>query len=258
MTGRIVADWPQIARRLAHASCLAVLTDFDGTLTPIRRRPHMVRPSSRVRRALAALAARGHVVGVVSGRAIDDLQRRVAVAGLWYAGNHGFFLKSPGGRSLQLVRPTEHAAVVRAERDLRRLLRSVPGVWLEVKPASVAVHHRGAPKSSHLAAARAIRRVARQSPSLRVLQGKCVLELLPRTSVDKAVAVRAILETERARRATPDLAAVFIGDDVTDEPVFGLRLSLSVVVGRRHSGARYRLRSPAAVVKLLERLVALP
>jgi trehalose-phosphatase len=254
MTGRIAADWPHIARRLARAGRIAVLTDFDGTLAPLRRRPHMVQPSGRVRRALAALAAGGHVVGVVSGRAIDDLRRRVGVKGLWYSGNHGFFLRSPGGTSLKLVRPVEHAAVARAARELLRRLRRVPGVWLEEKPASVAVHYRGAPPLSHRIVARVVRRVARRTPSLRLLAGKCVWELLPRTPVDKAAAVQVILDIERRRNGGHDLSAVFIGDDVTDEPVFGLRLMLSVVVGRRRSRAGYRLRSPGAVVKLLERL----
>jgi trehalose-6-phosphatase len=51
---------------------------------------------------------------------------------------------------------------------------------------------------------------------------------------------------------------VFIGDDMTDEPVFSLPLTLPVCVGRRQTAARYRLRSPADVVRLLERILALP
>jgi trehalose-phosphatase len=258
MTGRLAADWPHIARRLAHAKRLAVLTDFDGTLAPIHLRPDTVRPSRRVRRALAQLAARGHVVGIVSGRAIDDLRHRVDVPGLWYAGNHGFFLQSPGGTSLRLVRPVEHASVVRVARELGEQLSGVTGVRLEVKPASVAVHYRGAPVRSHRIATRVVRRVADRSAGLRLMAGKCVWELLPRTPVDKAVAVRAILHCERQRHHGDDLPTVFIGDDVTDEVVFQLPLGLPVSVGRRRTAARYRLRSPADVLRLLERIQALP
>jgi trehalose 6-phosphate phosphatase len=130
----------------------------------------------------------------------------------------------------------------------------VPGVRLEVKPASVAVHYRGAPPASHRAATRAARRVA-QADHLRLMAGKCVWELLPRVPVDKAVAVRTILDLER-RNGTP-LPAVFIGDDLTDEPVFSLPLTLPVCVGRRQTAARYRLRSPVDVVGLLERILSL-
>jgi trehalose-phosphatase len=70
MTGRLAADWPRLARRLRRAHRVAVLTDFDGTLAPIQHRPDTVKLSHRVRRALAELHARGHVVGIVRGRRI--------------------------------------------------------------------------------------------------------------------------------------------------------------------------------------------
>ena len=255
MTGRLAADWPLLARRLARAGRVAVLTDFDGTLAPIQHRPDTVKLSPRVRRALARLRARGHVVGIVSGRRIDDLRRRVGLPGLWYAGNHGFFLRSPRGTSLTLLRREQHSGVSRIARELARALRGVAGVRLEVKPASVAVHYRGAPPASHRAATRAARRVAHRIGDLRLMAGKCVWELLPRAPVDKAVAVRTILESER--RPGRPLPTVFIGDDLTDEPVFGLPLTLGVCVGRRQTSACYRLRSPADVVRLLERILAL-
>ncbi len=254
MTGRLAADWPQLARRLRRADRVAVLTDFDGTLAPIQHRPDTVKLSNRVRRALAELHARGHVVGIVSGRRIDDLRRRVGLSGLWYAGNHGFFMRSPHGTSLNLLHEEEHSDVPRIARALARGLRNVPGVRLEVKPASVAVHYRGAPPASHRAATRVAHRVA-QAGNLRLMSGKCVWELLPRAPVDKAVAVRTILDLER--RNGDALAVVFIGDDLTDEPVFSLPLTRPVCVGRGQSGARYRLRSPAEVVRLLERILSL-
>ena len=255
MTGRLAADWPHHARRQTRADRVAVLTDFDGTLAPIQDHPDNVRLSDRVRRALDQLRDRGHVVGIVSGRRIDDLRRRVGLSGLWYAGNHGFFMRSPRGTSLTLLHENEHSDVSRLARALARSLRSVPGVRLEVKPASVAVHYRGAPPASHRAATRAAYRVA-QAAGVRLLAGKCVWELLPRAPVDKAVAVRTILDLER-RRPGRNLAAVFIGDDMTDEPVFSLPLTLPVCVGRRQTAARYRLRSPADVVRLLERILSL-
>jgi alpha,alpha-trehalase len=254
MTGRLAADWPQLARRLRHAGRVAVLTDFDGTLAPIEHHPETVRLSDRVRRALARLRARGHVVGIVSGRQIGDLRRRVGLSGLWYAGNHGFFMRSPRGTSLTLLREEEHSGVGPLTRALAQALRGVPGVRLEVKPAGVAVHYRGAPPASHRAATRAARRVA-QADGLRIIGGKCVWELLPPAPVDKAVAVRTILELER--RNGRELPAVFIGDDLTDEPVFSLPLALPVCVGRRRTAARYRLRSPDEVMRLLERILSL-
>ncbi len=179
MIGRLAADWPRLAHRLARAGRVAVLTDFDGTLAPIHRHAAAVRLSGRVRRALARLAAGGHVVGVISGRPLVDLRRRVGVRGLWYAGDHGFFLRAPGGASLRLVRPAEIAAIAGVTRELRRVLAGVPGVTIEFKQASVAVHYRGAPPASHRAATRAVRRAVRSADRLRLMAGKCVWEILP-------------------------------------------------------------------------------
>ena len=154
-----------------------------------------------------------------------DLRRRVGVRGLWYAGDHGFFVRSPRGAALRLVRPAEIAAVTGVARELRRVLAGVPGVTVELKQASVAVHYRSADR-------------------LRLMAGKCVWEILPRVRVDKRVAVRAILDAERGHRPGRDLPVIFIGDDVTDEPVYTMRLTLSASVGRRRTRAVYRLRSP--------------
>ncbi len=257
MTGRLAAHWPHIAARLARAGRLAVLTDFDGTLAPIHRRKEAVELPASVRRTLERLRAAGHVVGIISGRALGDLRRRVGLPGLWYAGDHGFFLQSPGGAVRSLVRPPDRAEVLRAGRALKRRLVGVAGVSLEFKETSVAVHYRGARAASRRAARRAVGQVTRGRRRLRVLAGRKVLEILPRVPVDKAVAVRAILRAEKRRHPGP-LPAVFIGDDVTDEPVFALRLSLTVAVGRRPKGAAYRLRSPRGVANLLNAILAIP
>src|SRR3954470_12696710 len=62
--------WPDVARRLASADRLALFTDFDGTLPAIRRHASSVRLSIAVRARLAALARRGHLIGVISGRGL--------------------------------------------------------------------------------------------------------------------------------------------------------------------------------------------
>ena len=41
-------------------------------------------------------------MGVVSGRALDDVKRMVGVDGIYYAGNHGFEIEGPG---VKLTKP---------------------------------------------------------------------------------------------------------------------------------------------------------
>jgi trehalose-phosphatase len=257
MTRNALDAWGEISRRLARFRYLAIFADFDGTLAPIRTRASAVRLSGRARRALAALARQGHVVGIISGRALDDLRARVGLPGLWYVGDHGFLLRSPRGGTLQLVRRSERTAIARAARQLRASLQGVPGVTVEPKDAAIAVHYRNAPASSRIVAARVTRQLARAERGLRVMAGKCVWELVPLGTVDKALAVRLILQSER-RRHPGALLPIYIGDDTADERVFSTQAGLSIAVGPRPSAAaQYSLRSPAEVCRWLERLVAL-
>jgi len=247
--------WSSIGPRIARARRLGVFTDFDGTLTPIRRRASAVHLSKRARHALAELVASGQVVGVISGREIDDLRTRVGLDGIWYVGDHGFFLRSPRGGTLRLVRGSERAAVTRATRALRAALRSAPGIAIEPKGAGIAVHYRNAPASSRDMAARAVQHLSAPGSGFRLLAGKSVWEIVPDRLVDKAVALRTILQAER-RRHVGGILPIYVGDDVADERVFSTQPGLSIVVGgSRSTAARYRLRSPSEVCRLLEWLI---
>jgi len=247
--------WDEVERRVTRATRLAIFTDFDGTLVPIRRRADHVRMPARTRRLLAALVERGHVVGVVSGRAREDVERLVALPGLWYVGDHGFLLRAPGGRAAILASQRQRAEIAAITRELNRELRSVPDIRLEPKGATVAVHYRGASEKSRLVALHAVAAVVERHTHLRVMNGKKVWELLPASDVDKARIVRFILHWERRRAPRARWLAIYIGDDVTDEGVFVGWRGVSVSVGGpRSTGARYYVRSPADVGTFLRRL----
>jgi len=251
----LFASWDEVERRVAHATRLAIFTDFDGTLVPIHRRAEDVRLPSNTRRLLADLAERGHVLGIVSGRARDDVERLVALRGLWYVGDHGFLLRAPGGRSAILASHRQRTEIGTVTRELDRELRSVAGIRLECKDATLAVHYRGASTRSRAIAARAVSAVIRRHPRLRLMDGKKVWELLPAADVNKARVVRFILRWERRRAPAARWLAIYIGDDIADERVFAGWRGVSVAVGRlRPTGARYYVRSPAEVYAFLSRL----
>src|SRR3989304_1164883 len=75
---------------------LGLFLDYDGTLTPIVERPQLAALAQSRRGPLRALAARA-TVAVISGRDLPDLERRVAVEGICYAGSHGFDIAAPRG-----------------------------------------------------------------------------------------------------------------------------------------------------------------
>lgn len=258
MTRHLFSAWPLIARRVKTGSRLAIFTDFDGTLAPIRQRASHARLSGRVRRALEQLTADGHLVAVVSGRPLSDLQQRVGINGVWYAGSHGYFLRAPDGTELSLLRLEQRRLIVRVAHRLTMALRKFRGIEVEPKPGAIAVHFRAATPAMRRTVSDMVTLVAGISPGLRVFPGHMVWEILPAGPVDKYLAARFILRSALQHDGLGTNWPIYLGDDVSDEHVFARWTGISVRVSRRpKTAAKYFVRSPAEVADCLERLDAL-
>lgn len=253
--------WPRIASQL-HAARrrgrAAIFSDFDGTLALIVRHPKQARLPASTRRALRQLSSRpGVMLGVVSGRALADLRRRVRLQGLWYIGSHGEEWKGPTGRVHHRASAGLRQRIQKLCRVVRERMARCPGVYVECKPASVAVHYRNVRAAVAARARRAVKRILRELPSgFRLLEGKKVREILPPGNTSKGQAVRHVLAqlTAKAGRR-PRL--LYLGDDRTDETVFARlrRGDIGIHVGRsRRTRAGYRLDSPAEAGRFLQRL----
>jgi trehalose 6-phosphate phosphatase len=190
----------------------AVLCDLDGVLAPIVERPEASRLAPGAREVLERLRARMRLIGFVSGRALADLERIVALPGAAYAGNHGMELRLPGGPP-RLAREVERAgpAVAAFAASWPESRLAPHGVWLEDKGPTLAFHFRTAPDPD--AAERflheAVAPEARLA-GLAVTEGKRIVEVRAPVAIDKGTAVRALLAGSGVRRAA------YLGDDRTD------------------------------------------
>ncbi|WP_104525760.1 trehalose-phosphatase [Blastococcus atacamensis] len=222
---------------------LLVASDYDGVLARLRDDPSSAFPEPGIAEVLARLAAvDGVTVALVSGRGVEDLQRTSGLSGPFrWVGSHGAEYDGP------------LAGELAAQRDaLARLLEpevaATAGARLEVKPASVAVHVRQVPDRDAAAALLARARKLADS-SLTMKPGKEVLEIAV-TDADKGSALRRLVDDLGAA------AAIYLGDDVTDED--GFRAlgpdDVTVKVGDGDTVARHRVADSAAVVALLDRL----
>jgi trehalose 6-phosphate phosphatase len=182
-----------------------IFTDFDGTLSEIVDRPVDARPVLGAEGILDELARRFAVVGVVSGRSLEDLRARLAPEGVVLAGSYGRERSDrPGaGPSAGDWEPVVAAASLIAQR--------LPGVVLERKGQGIALHYRAAP--SHEDEVRRSAATLAEELGLEVLQGRLVAELV-RPGPNKGDAVAAIASEH-------DLATVLVaGDDVADLEAF--------------------------------------
>lgn len=228
------------------ASRVLLAFDFDGTLAPIvadRDRAKMRAHTAGLLRRVCTL----YPCAVISGRSGADVTQRLQGAKARYVvGNHGL---ETGSNLSELRRE-----VGRARRLLEVALARCPGVDLEDKRYSLAVHYRRSP-DKRAARASIHRAVAALPVRLRTVLGKLVVNLVPERAPNKGDALVQLCAAEGVTRA------LFVGDDVTDEDVFELdqpgRLVGVRIGASKRSAAEYFLRDQREVDVLLATLADL-
>ena len=233
----------------------AIFLDVDGTLVAIAATPQAVLVEPSLLARLEQLRHRcGGALAVVSGRALADIDRLLAPLRLPAAGLHGRERRRADGTRLESGGPEAIIAPLRPL--LSAYVEARPGLLLEDKGGSLALHYRLAPAYA-ASVARLARRLAAEEPRLRVIFGRKVAEFQPRGS-DKGAAIAAFL-------AEPPFAGrrpVYAGDDATDEDGFVTvnrlgGLSVKVLNGERRTAssvALYQLRSVASLHRWLQRV----
>jgi trehalose-phosphatase len=246
-------SWSRLAPRIARAEEIAMIIDFDGTLSPLASRPSRARLPGSLKAALLRLngITRCHLM-ILSGRRIEDVRARVGIRSFFYGGNHGLELAGPGlsfihpeARRLKpLVREIAGAA--------RGVMRGLEGVLVEDKGLSLSLHYRRVPGPSLAPFRRRLLRMKEETAKGPFLwrRGHKVWELVPRVGWDKGKAARLFLDHLGAP------FAVGIGDDATDEDLFrairGRGLSIRTDP-RAGSVAQYALRGQDDTHRFLER-----
>ncbi len=237
---------------------LVVFLDYDGTLTPIVRRPEEARLKTPVRRALSRLARCVPVV-IVSGRTLSDLRRRVGVAGIRYVAHHGLVYKEPGSAVQWLGQRISRREVREWVKALRAVAQGVPGALVEDKGLGVALHDRLVRPSDRVRLRRqALLALAPWVVSQKavLLHGKRVLEVRPAGAWNKGTAVATLLQRPWAVGRVP----VYFGDDRTDVDAFRVLRGRGITVGiggrRGMAGAETWVSGPKAVESFLRWLGA--
>ena len=237
-----------------------ICLDYDGTLSDIVADPAaatLVEGAAQVLQQLALHCP----VAILSGRDLADVHDRVGVAGIWYAGSHGFELIGPDGSRHQYDPACAALEVLTAAAaELTEELGQIPGALVEHKRFAVAMHYRNvaADRAAEVVAAAHRQGIRR---GLRITSGRKVVELRPDVDWDKGTALTWL--GERIHEPGP-LLPIYIGDDLTDEDAFDAVLlsgvtGIGIVVrhsedGNRPTAAGFTLNSPAEVCALLRRI----
>jgi trehalose 6-phosphate phosphatase len=236
---------------VSHLSETAVLLDIDGTLLDFAPTPREVWVPPELARTLNHLARRTNgALALVSGRSINDIDLIFAPDIFPAIGGHGAEMR---------VNPAdEPGAALQMDKELKRRLAAIaklsPGILLEDKGYSLALHYRLAPHAEK-AIYEAVSLIRADLPNapIEVLPGKLVCEI-KLAGFTKATGVLELMKHEPFRGRRP----FFIGDDVTDESVFAIMPDLNGLafsVGRRAKGVAAHFDAPGDVREFLAHLL---
>ena len=208
-----------LAPLVADRAATALITDFDGTLSPIVADPAAARPLDGVPELLGRLAEQFQVVAVVSGRPAAFLVDRLGGHGpgatgaggspVRLIGLYGFEEVGPDG-SIVLADAAEPWLAVVTDVAERLRADAPAGVLVEAKGAAVTVHWRRAPDAEGWVSRRITDEADRSGlvPHL----GRSSVELRPPIGIDKGTVVYDLAAGSRA--------ACFLGDDLGDLPAY--------------------------------------
>ncbi len=229
----------------------ALFLDLDGTLLDFADEPGGVTVSERVRDLLGRLhEATGGAIAVVSGRAMEDLDRLLAPHKFPLAAVHGFELRDGDGRVTRTE--VDRAVLAPIEVALRRFVEENPETLLEQKGATLALHYRKRPELEEAVIRTVELALSKAGSNLQALRGNKVVEIKP-AGQDKGSAIGRLMKEPPFSERTP----VFIGDDATDEDGFRTINELggvSVKVNSGETAAASRLPDVDAVLNWLEEL----
>jgi trehalose 6-phosphate phosphatase len=197
---------------------LAILLDVDGTIVDLAPTPREVYVSHALRETLQRLWERTEgAVAFVSGRPLNELDLLFAPLQLPAVGGHGAEIRvAPEGDAD--VSPRKPSLDPKFKRRLATIAEIGPGVLVEDKGYSLALHYRLAPDKEDVVRAAVTAICAGQTPgTYEVMPGKFMVEV-KQVGFSKGTAVATLMQHPPFRGRRP----LFIGDDITDESVIAV------------------------------------
>ncbi len=237
----------QILESLSFTQTLYAF-DFDGTLAPIVDNPDDAYMKESTQTLLARLSKMVSTA-VISGRGLADLSPRVPESVRYLIGNHGLE-GLPGATPIAHLRSQSQGWKKFLEAHLNPVAQDL-GISIEDKEYSIALHYRRSRKRK-LARIKIQETIPLLDGNPRILFGKLVFNVIPAGGPHKGIALQRLMEQSGSK------FAFYIGDDFTDEDIFGLLDSriLTVRVGKKdRSQAKYYIHKQKEIDAVIQKII---
>lgn len=232
---------------LQNASKLAVLLDYDGTLTPIAAHPDMAKIPQATKNILEKLSKIPEMfLAIISGRGVTNVKEMVGLNDIIYAGNHGLEVLYPDGSTYNHQLPGDFNSEVK--QLIKKLEAEVvkDGAWIENKGPSLTFHFRAVPE--HLQSeieSKALKIM--EAGNFRIGKAHCALEIRPKVDWNKGTVALMLLDKQYENKWKENVKVVFVGDDTTDE---------DAMKALKGNAATFRIAQNADIVTNAERKIA--
>ena len=111
-------------RYVGDRAILALLLDYDGTLSPIAKHPDLAVMPPETKMVLERLSNHPDVfIAIISGRSQANVKEMVGIDGITYAGNHGMEILHSDGSSFVHPMPAEYQG--KLDKLLKQLIAEV-------------------------------------------------------------------------------------------------------------------------------------
>lgn len=230
----------EMIKRYDAAKSVLFLLDYDGTLTPLKKRPELAVPDNELIQLLKNLRNReGNVVVIVSGRDKTVMERWLGNLDIQLVAEHGALIKRKNkwAKSVDLSGEWKSAVLPVFEKYVDR----TAGSFIEEKEFSLAWHYRNAgPDIGSLRTANMKSELFHilNNFGLSMLSGHKVVEVKSKF-INKGTAALTFIKEKKW-----DMI-IAAGDDATDEELFNILpyFAYSIRIGFTPSKANYNLES---------------
>ncbi|MBL7893568.1 MAG: bifunctional alpha,alpha-trehalose-phosphate synthase (UDP-forming)/trehalose-phosphatase [Bacteroidia bacterium] len=242
----------QIIEHYSHSESRLIFLDYDGTLAPLARLPHLASPGGELISLLKTVGgdSKNEIV-LISGRPMEVLKGWFEHLPVSLVAEHGAFYKQRGVDWRQTV-PVNASWKPSIIPVLNLFTERCAGTFVEEKTLSLAWHYRNAEKElGFLRSRELINALVELSSHLdfQIIEGNKVIETRAR-GIDKGIAASLWLKKKQHD------FVLAIGDDKTDEDLFKVipTTQYSIRVGLTQSVAKYNFKQQKDVLSFLKKL----
>jgi len=247
-----------LAQYLSTKKKLALLLDFDGTLSPLVSRPEDAVLPAATKGLLERLSRSWNVsLAIISGREVDNVRDKVNIPGVTYAGSHGLNIIFPDSTRYDHIVPEN---IITTSRQLVKTVEKTcvrDGATLEDKGAVFTFHYRNVSPDKQPQIISQVEKLINEA-GFKVGRAHAAIESKPPLYWDKGKACKLIMEKLYASDWQSSVGCVYVGDDVTDEDAMlalkGVGFSFKVTDGGLHTptNADAKLANVESVTSLLQ------